>query len=416
VNCANWDKHVYNPIAKRTGADLRNMHGRVSAINSDQLPSWSKNPVTIAEDQLQWVDVPEGVVFRRIPYLWPINAPGAFFLNISKFKAHEMGLTLCCKNMQGAVGNGYQLFCWKLRSVGFLPAAHRNPTVKQDTDASFKRHVATIPRWNRPINPDPNSKDIRDEYDPVCQEIWSNRTLDNISATKFGLCVIEGIYGRDGDFSIGPNPEGNENNPNGKAWDYMTNVIIFGKDPLRVDLVGKWLGGHEPGNFGLFHIAMERGMLNVLNPMNIPVYHWEDGQAVRKPLTWFDRTPLKTFYLQKSGEPFWHLCNEEFDYRTVDEAKPSWPSKPGVRVLAKAAQTGSMSRVPIEYSVPEKGNVMLEILNGKGETVAVPVMAIRERGTHLASWDTAPFESGKYSYRFRCGDYRETREIELRKS
>ena len=49
---------------------------------------------------------------------------------------------------------------------------------------------------------------------------------------------------------------GNEDNPRGKAWDYMTNILIFGMDPLRVDLIGKWLGGHEPGNFGLFHIAI----------------------------------------------------------------------------------------------------------------------------------------------------------------
>ena len=420
VNCSNWDKHVYNPIARRTGADLRNMHGRVSSISPDGLPSWSKNPVTIADDQLHWVDVPDGVVFRKIPYLWPINVPGAFFLNISKFKAHEMGLTLCCKNLQGAVGNGYQLFCWKLRSVMMLPPAHRNPNVQKDCEASFRRHVAAIPRWDRPINPDPASKDIRDEYDPVCQEVWSNRTLDNVFATKFGLCVIEGIYGRDGDFSIGPNPEGNENNPNGKAWDYMTNILIFGKDPLRADIVGKWLGGHEPGNFGLFHIAMERGMLNVLNPMNIPVYHWENGQAVRKSLTWFDCTPLKTFYLQKNynggNEPFWHLCNEPFDYSKVDEVKPTWPSQAGARVLTQAGQTASFSRVPIEYRVPEKGNVLLEILNGKGETVAVPVIAIRDRGIHLASWDTAAFESGKYACRFRCGDYSETREIVLQKS
>ena len=35
---------------------------------------------------------------------------------------------------------------------------------------------------------------------------------------------------------------------------------------------------------GLFHVAMERGKLNMLNPMNIPVYEWVDGVAVRRPL------------------------------------------------------------------------------------------------------------------------------------
>jgi hypothetical protein len=420
VNCSNWDKHVYNPIAQRSGADLRNMHGRVSAIKSDELPSWSKNPVTIPEDQLQWVDVPHGVVFRKIPYLWPINARDTFLLNISKFKAHEMGLTLCCKNMQGSVGNGYQLFCWKLRSVMFLPPEHRNPNVEKDIAASLKRHVPTLPRWDRPINPNAaSSKDARDEYDVFCQEVWSNRTLDSISSTKFGLCVIEGIYGRDGDFGVGPNPEGNEDNPRGKAWDYMTNIIIFGMNPYRVDLVGKWLGGHEPGNFGFFHIAMERGLLNVLNPMNIPVYQWENGQAVMRPLTWFDRTPLKTFYLQRNfnggTEKYWHLCNEEFDYRKVSETKHSYPSKPGAKVLTQALQTASYPKVSIEYAIPQKGNLILEILNEKGQTVVVPVIAERERGSHMASWDTSAYASGKYSYRFRFNDYSETGEIVLQK-
>jgi len=420
VNCREWEKHVYNPVAQRSGADLRNMHGRVSAISEDGLPSWSKNPVTIPDDQLQWIDVPHGVVFRKIPYLWPINAPDAFFLNISKFKAHEMGLTLCCKNMQGAVGNGYQLFCWKMRGVMFLPPAHRNPNIQQDYESNFKRHVASIPRWDRPINPDASSRDMRDTYDPVCQEIWTHRTLDNISSTRFGLCVVEGIYGRDGDFSIGPNPEGNENNPKGKAWDYMTNILIFGKDPLRVDIVGKWLGGHEPGNFGLFHIAMERGLLNVLNPMNIPVYFWDNGQAVRKPLAWFDRTPLRTFYLQRNynggNEPLWHLCDEPFDYSKVTEGKPSSPSRPRARVFSEIGRTAAYSRVSIEYTVPRRENVMLEILDEKGATIAVPVMAIRDSGTHLASWDAGESDPGKYSWRFRCGDYRQTGEIVLGKN
>ncbi|MFC1694071.1 DUF362 domain-containing protein, partial [Candidatus Latescibacterota bacterium] len=274
VNCSNWKKHVYYPIARRTGADLHNMNGRVSGIDNERLSKWSRSNDVISEDELQWVDVPHGVVFRKIPYLWPINAPDTFLLNIAKFKAHSMGLTLCCKNFQGAVANGYQHFCQKMGSVMTLPPEHRNPNVERDYEAYMKRHVATLPRWDRPIN---SSTNWVDHYDTVCQEIWTHRTLDSLSVTNFGLHVVEGIYGRDGNFSPGPNPEGNENSPKGKAWDYMTNILIFGKDPFRVDIVGKWLGGHEPGNFGFFHIAMERGMLNVLNPMNIPVYHWHNN-------------------------------------------------------------------------------------------------------------------------------------------
>jgi len=417
VNCVNWKKHVYHPVARSTGADLHNMNGRVEGIDNERLSQWSRNNDTIDNSELQWVDVPHGIIYRKIPYLWPINAPDTFLLNIAKFKAHSMGLTLCCKNFQGAVANGYQHFCQKMGSVMTLPAEHRNPNVERDVETCMKRHVATLPRWDRPVKKDNDPAWTQvDTYDTVCQEIWSHRTLDSLSVTKFGLHIVEGIYARDGNFSRGPNPEGNEDNPRGTAWDYMTNIVIFGRDPFRVDLVGKWLGGHEPGNFGFFHIAMERGMLNVMNPMNIPVYHWQNGHAVKKPLTWFTRTPLKTYYLQKENEPFWHLVNEPFDYRTVDEERPVYPSRPGTRILTQGCQTASYPFMAIEYSIPDTGNVMLEILNDKGETLTVPVNAERERGCHLASWNTADYDSGDYAYRFRFNDYSETGKIRLRKS
>ena len=228
------------------------------------------------------------------------------------------------------------------------------------------------------------------------------------------------LFRSDGNFGPGPNPEGNENNPRGKAWDYMTNIIIFGKDPFRVDLVGKWLGGHEPGNFGFFHIAMERGMLDVLNPMNIPVYHWDNGSAVRMPLTWFTRTPLKTFYLQRDyggyNEPFWHLVDEPFDYSSIVESRPIWPSRPGVRVLTVDRQTRTQPMLPLEYAIPERGHVQLEILDANGDTVRILDNAVREKGWHLAAWDTEAFDSGTYAYRFRWNGHSETRGIELKKS
>jgi len=417
VNCINWKKHAYWPVVRKTGADLHNMNARVRGIDNERLSRWSRNNDVIDDDELVWIDVPGGVVFRKIPYLRPINAPDTFLLNIAKFKAHSMGLTLACKNFQGAVANGYQHFCQKMGSVMTLPPEHRNPTVERDIAAYMKRHVATLRRWDRPVKDqnDP-SRNAVDRYDTVCQEIWTHRTLDSLSVTDFGLHVVEGIYGRDGNFGPGPNPLGNEDNPRGKAWDYMTNILIFGKDPFKIDIIGKWLGCHEPGNFGFFHIAMERGMLDGLNPMNIPVYHWENGRAARKPLTWFTRTPLRTYYLQKENEPFWHLVDEPFDYSSVPEEKPPLPPRPGARVLTKIQQTRSYGKLAIEYAVPERGTVMIEILNDGEETIAIPDYAVRDAGWHLASWDTTEHDSGKYVLRYRFNDHHETREIVLNKA
>ena len=72
---------------------------------------------------------------------------------------------------------------------------------------------------------------------------------------------------------------------------------------FRLDLVGLWLGGHEPGNVNLYRIARERGLSDTFNPWDVPVYEWLDGRAIRRELSSFPRTPLKTYYLQKPANP-----------------------------------------------------------------------------------------------------------------
>ena len=64
-----------------------------------------------------WKDVPGGVVYRRIPYLWPFNAPDSWNLNVAKFKAHVMGLTLTAKNWQGTNAAPFQGYCQKWRAI-----------------------------------------------------------------------------------------------------------------------------------------------------------------------------------------------------------------------------------------------------------------------------------------------------------
>ena len=38
---------------------------------------------------------------------------------------------------------------------------------------------------------------------------------------------------------------------------------------------------------------------------------------MRRQLSDFERTPLKTYYLQKDNEPLYHLVNDAFDYDRV---------------------------------------------------------------------------------------------------
>ena len=75
-------------------ADMTQRQGVNMNPGTTTLASLGANGVT-------WVDVPDGVFFRKIPYIYPVNAPNSWLLNVSKFKAHGMGITLCCKNIQG---------------------------------------------------------------------------------------------------------------------------------------------------------------------------------------------------------------------------------------------------------------------------------------------------------------------------
>jgi uncharacterized protein (DUF362 family) len=250
--------------------------------------------------QTTWSTVPEGVVFKRIPHYAPVNEPGTWLINIAKWKAHSMGLTLTVKNEQGLVAHPFTNFCSGWRSVlrpSDIVKAEINSKVEALVNASLDRHRKLgFSRYDSEGSQG-NGSTLR----AIEQEIWAQKTCDNMSVLKTGFAMIEGIYGRDGDgFHIGD--------------DYLTNIVIFGKDKFRVDLVGLWLGGHEPGNVHLYRIAKERGLTDTFNPWDVSVYEWtDDGPAARK-LTDFPRAALKTVYLPRRGEAALHLLDEPFDY------------------------------------------------------------------------------------------------------
>ncbi len=275
-----WNYRGFVDINERLGVEMNETERRVRNFRDGYDMTWSK--------------VPDAVVYSRIPHYAPVNEPDTWLLNIAKWKAHGMCLTQSVKNEQGLVVLPYVRFCpgWKMVTGApdwMQPDIH--PTVERTVEKFFSRHVKQ--EYARYDSEAPLS--------PMHQEIWAHKTCDNMSVLKTGLAMIEGIYGRDGNgFGIGN--------------DYLTNLVMFSKDKFRLDLIGLYLGGHEPGNINLYRIAKERGLSDTFNPWEVPVYEWVDGQAQPRKLTDFARTPLKTYYLQKKGEPEYHLVNERFDY------------------------------------------------------------------------------------------------------
>jgi hypothetical protein len=380
VNCPDdFADGGYVDMAQRTGIDLQGI----------DTPARDLSP-----EKVQWVDVPNGVWFKKIPYLWPVNASDTLLLNISKFKTHGMGLTLCAKNLQGTIAMNYQAHCTAYGSYmsGVLPD-HLSSTANADILANYNRHVKKgIPRWDRPGS-----------EGGLWQETWATRCLDNNSVTFAGLHIIEGIYGRDGNFLDGPNAQN-------LATDYMTNYIIFGRNQFYVDIIGHYLAGHEPGNFGLFHMAMERGLASTINPMDIPVYTWNtSSDAALADLISFQRYPLKTYYLQRDyngqSEPYWHMVNEHYDYNGT--GINDVPGNQDGFYLQQNFPNPVQNTTSITFHIPRNGYVSLEILNYTGQVINILVNKQLDIGDHTVLWNSNDHPSGLYACRVQFdGSYR----------
>jgi len=384
----------YLDVAERTGAHLTDFPtGRkITQLRLNTLEEGS---------EVVWKDCPDGVVFKRIGYVAPFNHPDSWLLNIAKFKCHSMGMTLCAKNLQGMCVHPHIHFCEGVTKTSGYPANVRGdfqPDFEGNVDRLYDLHLdAEIPRWDKPGG-----------NGGYWMETWAQRTCDSLAVTDTGLNIIEGIYGRNGNaFMAGPGP-------GGKAEDFMTNVLIFGKDPFRVDIIGHWMGGHEPGNFGLFHIARERGLSDTINPATIPVYFWENGNPALTPLSHLERTPLVTPYLRQNydgqQEAEYHLVDEPFRYGPVTAVESfskrkadarTQEQKPTAYILGQNFPNPFNGSTIIEYQLLENGHVTLEIYNSSGLRIDVLVNGWQGKGIHMASWDAGTRASGVYFYRFK---------------
>jgi hypothetical protein len=286
TNYADWNVRGLVDINERLGVVTEDPERRARHLREEWRVNWSK--------------VPDGVVFRRIPHFAPVNEPNTWLFNIAKWKAHSMGLTQAVKNQQGLVAHPFTNFCGGWRAVlgrQDAVAPEINPRVEALVNDFFERHQKLGYSRYDSTGSSGNNANLK----PIDQEIWAHKTCDNMSTLSTGLAMIEGIYGRDGDgFYVGD--------------DHLTNIVLFGKDNFRLDVIGLWLGGHEPGNVHLYRIAVERGLTSTFNPWEIPIYEWTDAGPVARKLDSFPRTPLGTVYLPREGEPALHLLNEPFDY------------------------------------------------------------------------------------------------------
>jgi len=362
----------YGDMAVRTGIDLK--------IIQDPIGS-------ISRDQVQWKSLPESTYFSRLPFLKPVNTTDSWLLNIAKFKTHTMGLSLCAKNLQGCIVANYQQHCQQNMTIS---GDHIHDSSQTAINENYNRHVLQgISRWRTPL-----TSGFADSG--IGQETWATRCLDNNQITQAGLHVIEGVYGRDGHFVIGPH--------NGLAQDFMTNVVIFGKNPFHVDIIGHWLGGHEPGNFGLFHMALERGLSQYLNPRDIPVYEWNKySVAVLKDLSEFPRTLLLTRYLKQPDEDLWHLCDEFCSY-PVTNGSETYIKKPDEFELINNYPNPFNLNTTIKFCIERPSKVLIRVFDIKGKQLLTLTNKNYFAGTYKINFNASKLSSGSYYYQILTND------------
>ena len=174
--------------------DINERHGIV--MNEHE-----RRPRQLREGEgITWSKVPDAVVYTRIPHFAPVNEPDTWLFNIAKWKAHAMCLTQSVKNEQGLVVSPFVRFCFGWPGVvgvtDFMkPDIH--PRAEAVIKGFFERHTKMgYTRYLTARN--------KQRIEPIVQEIWAHKTLDNQSVLRTGLAMIEGIYGRDGDgFGVG---------------------------------------------------------------------------------------------------------------------------------------------------------------------------------------------------------------------
>ncbi len=364
--CPNaWEDMGWSAMAERAGIDLKDL---------SSMDYWK------VKDEINFVDIPDPVVFKKKGFMAPMNEKDTFLVNIAKLKAHGMGITTCVKNLQGINGKRFSNFCGRYdqirRHYGKKYSKFMVKNFEKNIEALHKKHLEMgIPRWDRPGN-----------EGGIWQEQWCNRMLDSLSVTPTGINVIEGIYSQDGNgFGSGPHEKLGKYGVTSR--DYMSNIVIFGMDPIKCDIIAHWIAGQEPGNFGLFHIAMERGMSDVLDPHDIPLYSWNNGKATPAKLDNYERTPLVTYYLQRDyngqNEPKYHLCNEPFDYAAFKKGARVGDCTPSIKELG----FDNDKNLVMELNLPKKDDVYVDVVDKRGEVLWRMHAPDAEPGVHQVVWD-----------------------------
>ena len=78
-------------------------YAQMCAKNNFNLKDLSSKNFWELGDEIIFKSV-DGVVFKEVGFMAPMNASDTFLINMAKFKAHTMGISASIKNLQGITG------------------------------------------------------------------------------------------------------------------------------------------------------------------------------------------------------------------------------------------------------------------------------------------------------------------------
>jgi len=170
-----------------------------------------------------------------------------------------------------------------------------------------------------------------------------------------------------------------------RGTDYLTNILIFGKHRLKVDVIGTYLAGHWPGNIGYMRIARERGVTDTIDPYKIDVYELagDDNLAHVEDVGMLPKYGIGVYHYRNYdaglvffGDPVTGVKDREEETTfsrafSLDQNRPN-PFNPGTEVA---------------FRVPHAGDVELTIYDVLGRKVTTMVDGHLSSGFHHAAWN-----------------------------
>ncbi len=229
------------------------LHHRGVCFTEGKYKSWSD----YNKSEIFWVDYPEGIVMRKIPFFRLVKEKDTTFINMAKDRIHNLGITtLTIKNLQGIMPVGYMHVC------GGWPNTLNRGTVKKVFNPDYRREIERLyvkharmgyKHWDEygfaKSYFDAGGWDTfrNGEFEPDSRvfwfEQWAQRMLDIASNVNPCVNIVEGVVGVDGANAL-----------------HLNNFITISRSMVACDSVTSWMMGHDPRELYYTRIANERGM------------------------------------------------------------------------------------------------------------------------------------------------------------